>query len=213
MKSPALAKRALKANKPSGFTFGSIAKIKPRKPNEKPYTGILTEPWPKWRVLTPPTDEELDNLIDAKLEALFAHFGIESGSAFSGGGTNMAAAWADLAFRLARRHVPGFRGEPRRRGTPARRQSDDVTLMMNVELLRRREGSSERKAIKAIVDQALLSGTEEALRKRFYRAKVKFAPLSLLLDGLAAAKGNNSLVNLLQEALCGDEKETFLSPD
>jgi hypothetical protein len=138
--------------------------------------------------LTPPTDEELDNLIDAKLEALFAHFGIESG-------------------------VPGFRGEPRRRGTPARRQSDDVTLMMNVELLRRREGSSERKAIKAIVDQALLSGTEEALRKRFYRAKVKFAPLSLLLDGLAAAKGNNSLVNLLQEALCGDEKETFLSPD
>jgi hypothetical protein len=212
MKSPALAKRARKADNLSGFTFGSTAKTESRKPNEKPYTGILAEPLPKWTVLTLPTGEEFDNLIDTKFEALFAHFGIESGAALSGG-TSMAAAWAELAFRLARQHVPGFRREPRRRGTPARRQSDDITLMMNVELLRRRDGSTERKAIKAIVDQALLSGTEEALRKRFYRAKVKFAPLSWLLDGIAAAKGNNSLVNLLQEALCGDEKETFLSPD
>ena len=200
MKSPAPAKRALKADKPSGIAFGSVAKTESRKPNEKPYTGILAKPLPKWTVLTRPTDEELDGLIDAKLKALFAHFGIESGAAFSGG-PNMATPWADLAFRLACQHVPGFRREPRQRGTPARRQSDDVTLMMNVELLRRRDGCTERKAIRAIVDEALLSGTEEALRKRFYRAKVKFAALSLFLDRIAAATGNDSLVSILQDEL------------
>jgi hypothetical protein len=77
----------------------------PHKSDKKPYGGILAEPVPKYTALTPPADGEIDALIDAKMKALFAHYGLDSADAFEGG-PRTAAAWATLAWHLARQHVP-----------------------------------------------------------------------------------------------------------
>jgi hypothetical protein len=100
---------------------------------------------PKYTALTLPSDGEIDALIDTKMRALFAHYGLDSTDALEGG-PKMATAWANLAWHLARQHVPGFIGAPRGRGRPATRKQDDVTIVMHVELLKRRDGLSERKA-------------------------------------------------------------------
>lgn len=176
----------------------------------KPYTGILLEPMSKWTALTAPTDEELDALIDAKMKALFTHYGIDPAEAFEAG-PKTAAAWANLAWHLAREHVPGFSGPPRKRGKPATRKDDDVTLILHVQLLTRREGLSERQAINKIAAQDLVSGTEEALRQRYKRTKKQFIPVFLLFDKFAAAKGHDVLLRTLEESLSGDDKDTFLS--
>ena len=60
---------------------------------------------PQFTALTSPSDKELDTLIDMKLKALFAHYEINSTDAFEGG-PKMAPAWANLAWHLAREHVP-----------------------------------------------------------------------------------------------------------
>ncbi|MGH6847958.1 MAG: hypothetical protein ACREC0_11125 [Methylocella sp.] len=178
----------------------------------KPYTGILAQPMPKWTVLTRPTDEEVTALIDAKFKAVFANYEIDPTDAFEAG-PKMASAWANLAWHLAREHVPGFRGPPRGRGKPATRKSDDATLVIHVELLKRRDGLSDRKAIKRIAAQNLVSGTEQTLRQRYKRAKKLFESMSRLYDNFAAAKGRDALVRVMEESLSGDEKDTFLSPD
>jgi hypothetical protein len=182
------------------------------KPDKKPYTGILAEPMPKWTTLTTPTDEEVHTLIDAKLKALLAHYEIDPADAFEAG-PKLASAWANLAWCLAREHVPGFREPPRKRGLPAVRKFDDVTLVMHVELLKRRDGLSERKAIKMIAAQNIISGTEQTLLQRYKRAKTPFKPMSRMYDNIAAAKGSNVLVKIMEEALTGDDKDLFLSPD
>jgi hypothetical protein len=183
-----------------------------RKSDKKPYTGILAEPMPKFTILTRPTDEELAVLIDTKFKALFDHYEIESADAFEGG-PRMASAWANLAWHLARDHVPGFIGAPRGRGKPATRRADDVSLVMHVELLKRRDGLSERKAVKSIAERNLVSGSEEALLKRYKNAKPVFAPMVAMFDSLAAAaKGNDVFVRVMEESLFGDDKDTFLSP-
>jgi hypothetical protein len=175
---------------------------------QKSYLGILAEPMP---MLTWSTDEEVQALIDAKMAALFAHYGIEAADAFESG-PKMAATWANLAWHLAREHVPGFKGAPRKRGKPATRKSDDVTLAMHVELLKRRDGLSERKAIKQIAAQKLVSGTEDTLRQRYKRSKKKFAPMARLYDNFAAMKGRDTLVQIMEGSLSGDDKDTVLSP-
>jgi hypothetical protein len=189
------------------------------KSEKKPCAGILAQPMPKWTVLTRPTEEEVAALIDAKLKALFAHYEIDPAGAFEGGPkvasawANLACAWANLAWHLAREHVPGFSGPLRKRGRPATRKSDDVTLVMHVELLKRRDGLSDRAAIKKIAAQNLVSGTEQTLHQRYKRAKKQFVPMSRLYDIFAAAKGRDALVRVMEESLSGDDKDTFLSPD
>jgi hypothetical protein len=182
------------------------------KSNKKPYAGVLAEPMPQWTILTRPSDEEVAVLINGKLKALFVHYEIDSAGAFEGG-PNMASAWANLAWHLAREHIPGFSGPPRKRGKPATRKSDDVTLVMHVELLKRRDSMSNREAIKEIAAQNLVAGTEQTLHQRYKRAKKRFEPLSLMYDNAAAAIGRDAFVHAMEEALFGDDKETFLSPD
>jgi len=188
------------------------ARAQADKLSKKPYADILAQPMPKWTVLTGPTDEEYQALIDEKFKALFAHYEIDSEGAFDGG-PNMASAWANLAFRLAREHVPGFRGPPRLRGRPAERKFDDVTLVLRVELLTRRHGMSVIKAIGEITAQNLVAGTEMALLQRYKRAKDSFVPLSRMFDRVAEAKGHDVLVRILEESMSGDDKDIFLSPD
>jgi hypothetical protein len=84
---------------------------------------------------------------------------------------------------------------------------------MHVELLKRRDGLPDRKAIKKIAAQNLVSGTEQTLHQQYKRAKKQFVPMSRLYDNLAAAKGRDALVRIMQESLSGDDKDTFLSPD
>jgi hypothetical protein len=116
----------------------------PKLRRKSPYTGILAEPMPKHTVLTGPTDEELNALIDQKMRALLVHYEIDPSDAF-GPGPKMAAAWAQLAWRLAREHVPGFGAEPRRRGKPPTRKFDDTDLVLHVELRKRRDALSDRR--------------------------------------------------------------------
>src|SRR6266404_1797317 len=184
------------------------------KSDKKAYAGILAEPMPKCTALTGPTGEEIDALIDSKFKALFAHYEIDRAEAFAGC-PKMVVAWADLAWHLAREHVPGFSGPPRRPGRPATRKSDDVTLFMHVELLKRRDGLSERKAIKEIHSQNLVSGTEEVLLKRYNRAKPQFLFMSVVFDNVTDHPriGKDGFLCALEDALSGDEKETILSPD
>jgi hypothetical protein len=193
--------------------FNAMASMKkpPNKKEKKPYSGILAQPMPQWTILTPPMEGELAALIDKKFTALFAHYEIDATGAFEGGPT-MASAWANLAFHLAREHVPGFRGLPRKRGKPAARKPDDVTLVMHVELLTRRNRLSERKAIKEIAAQKIVLGNEAALLQRYKRAKQSFLPISRGFDNLAARIGHDALVSMLEESLYGDNKEIFLSP-
>jgi hypothetical protein len=172
---------------------------------DKAYSGILAEPMPKWTALTRPRDEEIDGIIDQKWKALFGHYGIDSSAAFEPGRPEMASAWANLAWHLARDHVPGFRGAPRKRGKPAIRRPDDVTLFMHVELLRRRDGLSDRKAIQKIAGRKLVSGTESALLQRYKRAKPQFRPMSIMFDNATAAIGQEGLVCSLE----GTKKKQF----
>jgi hypothetical protein len=184
----------------------------PRKSETKPYAGILAEPMPRYTALSPPADGEIGTLIDAKMKALFIHYDLDPTDGCEGA-PKMAAAWANLAWHLARQHVPGFAGMPRGRGKPPTRKEDDVTIVMHVELLKRRDGLSERKAIKCIANRNLVSGTEAALWKRYDRAKRKFNPMTRMFDKMTAVIGRDALVQTMEEAFSGDKKETFLSPD
>jgi hypothetical protein len=184
------------------------------KPTTKPYVGILAQPMPEWTALTRPTDDEFEAVINEKFKALFAHYEIDPTGAF-GDGPNMASVWANLAFHLAREHVPGFGGAPRKRGKPVapRKQLDDVTLVMRVELFTRRDRLSVRKAIGKIAAENLVLGTEQALQQRYKRAKGHFKPLSRMFDNIVAAKGHDAFVRVMEESISGDDKEIFLSPD
>lgn len=183
-----------------------------RKNIGKPYKGILAEPMPQWTVLTRPSDEEIDTLMNEKLRALFVHFEVGSTDMFEGG-PKMVSAWANLVWYMAREHVPGFQRALRKRGRPPTGQSDDVALNMHVELLKRRDGLSERKAIKTIACHNLVGGTEQSLLQRYKRAKKHFELLSQVFDNATAAIGREAFVQAMEEALSGDNKETFLSPD
>jgi hypothetical protein len=179
--------------------------------NARAYSGILAEPMPKWGALTQPPENEVDELIEEKWKALFAHYGLDPTDAFELG-PKKASAWANLAWHLARQHVPGFRHAPRKRGKPAERKSDDVTLFMHVELLKRRDRLSERKAIQIIASQNIVSGSE--------------APFCSVINGQKTCSARcpkcstEPRLLLAQTGLCprwrmrylGTKKETILSP-
>ena len=184
----------------------------PRKSPAKPYTGILVAPIPRQTVFTAPEDDpDLDSLLQEKWKALFTHYGLSFADAFDIGPKH-AVTWADLAWHLARDHVPGFRGAPRGRGKPATRKDDDITLAMHVDLFRRRDNLSDRKAIKAIAAQGLVSGSETALLQRYKRSKRQFAPLFRMFDNMAAVMGHDAAIQNMEASLFGDDKETILSP-
>ncbi len=180
-------------------------------PGTKPYEGILAESWPKFDMLSGPNERQIDELIEVKMKALFSHYKINPDDAFAPG-PKMAAAWADLAWHLARAHVPGFVGAKRGRGAPATRQSDDVSLFFRVNLLKIRDNLSDRAAIRAIVAHGVISGTEEALLKRYKNKKKEFEPLSKMFDKMAAQFGAGQLIQAIQEAIDGDGNDSILSP-
>lgn len=74
-------------------------------------------------------------------------------------------------------HVPGFNAAPRKRGKPATLTDEHVALAMHVDLIKRRDRLSDRKAIEVIVVQKLVSGSEQTLLKRYDRTKKLFAPM------------------------------------
>jgi hypothetical protein len=180
-------------------------------PGEKSYSGILAEPMPKWGALTRPSDKEVEELIDEKFKALFVHFNLDPADAYEIG-PKQASAWANLAWHLARQHLPGFKNAPRTRGRPAERKHDDISLFMHVELLRRRCGLSDRKAIQQIAAQNLVAGAEDALRKRYTNLKRPFRPIAEMFDRAASAIGSEAMVSSLEDALFGDEKEIISPP-
>jgi hypothetical protein len=185
--------------------------IMPNVNARKKYKGILAEPIPRWSVLTAPADDELRKLHDDKMKALFVHYELDPTDGFEFG-PKMAAAWANLAWQLARDHVPGFSAPPRKRGKPATLTDENVTLALHVELLKRRDGLSDRKAIERVATQNLVSGTGQALLQRYKRIKKLFAPMVRLFDNVAAAKGSDVIISIMDDVLCGDIKDRSLSP-
>ena len=175
----------------------------------KPYEGLLATPMPRRTALSGPTEEEFEALLDTKLKALFAHFELDPAEAFEAG-PKMASAWANLAYKLACQHVDGFKGAPARRGAPATRKQDDVVLVMHIELLKRRNGLSDRAAIRTIVEQKLVSGTFETLRKRYQNAKRVFEPISAMFDRMTFSIGKDRFLSALERALSGEEKNHFV---
>jgi hypothetical protein len=173
-------------------------------PKKKEYKGILAEPMRQWTLLTAPSDDELSALIDEKWKALFAHFDIDSSEAF-GFGPGKAAAWANLAWHLAREHVPGFAKPPRKRGKPPIHKDDDVTVALHIELFRRRDKLSDRRAIEKIVAEDVVPGSVEAILGRYKRKKKLFASVSRLFDNVAVSLGPDTVVELIQEALTEEE--------
>jgi hypothetical protein len=167
----------------------------------KAYEGILARPIPEWSALTAPTDEELRKLHDDKMKALFAHYELDPTDAFQFDPVKTAIAWSNLAWHLARDHVPGFSKPPRKRGKPATLTGENITLAMHVELLKRRDKLSDRKAIEAVATQKLVSGSEQALLQRYKRTKKLFAPMVVLFDNVAAAKGSDAFVSIMEDVL------------
>ncbi|UPJ55228.1 hypothetical protein [Bradyrhizobium sp. 192] len=165
------------------------------------YDGILAEPVPRWGLLTAPTDDELRKMHDEKMKALFVHYKLDPTDAFEFDPARTAIAWSKLAWHLARDHVPGFSEPPRKRGKPAKLTDENISLAMHVELLKRRDGLSDRKAITMIAAQKLIPGSEQALRQRYKRTKKSFVPMAVLFDNIVAAKGSNLVVSTLEEVL------------
>jgi hypothetical protein len=203
---------AIKVGENGARSLRQIKKVRRlRDASSKAYAGILLEPMPKWTALSAPSDGQLAELIDEKFRALFVHFGLDPTEAFRFG-PGKAAAWADLAWHLAREHVPGFKAAPRKRGAPPIHQEDNVKLAMHVELLKRRDGLSDRKAIERIASRNIVQGSVEALLGRYKRTKKAFAPMRVLFDNIASVKGADVLVGVMEEALGEDVKNTILSP-
>jgi hypothetical protein len=73
---------------------------------------------------------------------LFREFGIDPKSEDAG---------MHLAIALAERYKPGF-GPPRKRGRRREHDSDDIQLMLMVELLKHRNDFSVRKACEVIAE-------------------------------------------------------------
>jgi hypothetical protein len=167
----------------------------------KKYEGILAEPIPDWNTLTEPPEDELRKFYDDKMRALFAHYELDSADAFGFDSASTAIAWYKLAWSLARDHVPGFNAAPRKRGKPATLTEQNVTLAMHVDLIKRRDGLSDRKAIEAVVAQKLVSGSEQTLLKRYNRTKKLFAAMGRLFDNVAEAEGSDLLVSIMEDVL------------
>lgn len=188
---------------------------------QKEYGGILAEPLPR-RGIDGPSGNEYDALHDAKIVALFKHFGIipvpgvcaGKGSSITDSWRRLHAestAWMELALRLAHQHVPGFRtppSPPRKPGRPRERDQDDITLLLVVELLKRRDHLSIKAATKKIADAEIIKGAPETLRFRYNNRTVinshgenSLVPALELFQQLALRIGEDAFIKCLEDAL------------
>jgi hypothetical protein len=165
-------------------------------PNSEGYSGALAEPmYPPRLLMSPEKLAEWPIRRATKMLLLFDHFGIDPT------GDN---AWRDLAGALAARHVPGFRPPPEKPGRPMERLDDDVTLVLMVDLLKRRDRKSVRGAIRVVVEKNAIAGTVPTLLDRYKKA-VKKPALALIIGliGRVAEKHGEAVVVEILEATIG----------
>ena len=81
---------------------------------------------------------------------------------------NSGDAWMRLAIALAERYKPGF-GPPRKRGRRREHASDDIQLMLMVELLKHRDDFSVRKACAVIAQAGAIKERSKTLQERHKR--------------------------------------------
>jgi hypothetical protein len=164
------------------------------KPSDLSYTGPLAEPMcrPTW-LDSPETKDAWAIERSNKMLLLFKHFGV-----------NPLAenAWRDLAMALAERHVPGF-GSPRKRGRPREHQEEDMTLVLLVELLRRRDRVGVKAAIRKIADARIFNRTDETLLANHKKAAKEQAALLQFFERVAEGLGQPIFVQCLEDAVGG----------
>jgi|SRR5262249_15002102 len=170
----------------------------------KEYAGLLAHPMFPLHALSTDSDRCVWVMRRAlKTALLFKHFDINP---------NGEDAWQNLAIALAERHVPGFNPPPNKQGRPRERTNDDLTLLLLVELLKRRDGASDRAAIKKIATCKIMNGTFDTLRARYQRAK-RDKHLRVLLKTIVAVGSNERLVKALESGfgplLCPAGQETL----
>jgi len=164
------------------------------------YTGILAKPPPQWTALTRPPPEEVDALIDAKMKALLEHYQINPRDAFEVG-PRQVAAWADLAFALARAHVPGLRGAPKKQGRPPEQQAENFALFVLVELFKRRDGLSQTAAVRRIAKEGWVEGTTTALEQRYKRLSTPYREVSArMIDQMIERAGPEHAFAAMEES-------------
>jgi hypothetical protein len=158
----------------------------------KEYAGLLAQPMFPLHALSTATDESFWVMKRVfKTVLLFQHFDIDP---------NGRDAWQNLAIALAERHVPGFKPPPQKQGRPRERVNDDITLFLLIELLKRRDGVSDRAAIKKIAARKILNGAFETLRTRYQRAK-RDKHLGVLLKTIGGSVSNEQLVDALESGV------------
>ena len=96
--------------------------------------------------------------------------------------------WRKLALAVAERNEDGFK--LRGRGRP-KEHDDDPELILMVELLRRRDGLSVRRACKTIAEKGVLSGNPNSLYER-HKSLMK------------VRRGWPMLLQILEEQISGD---------
>jgi hypothetical protein len=146
-----------KRSKPS--QQGKLARAEDRHPPHDEYKGPLIDPLPDPSPLASEMERgEWQEKLNIRMRLLMQHFGIDPEDTF---------AWVKLASELARRHVPGFMPSGKKPGRPPER--DDVTLWFLFELLKRRDGLTDRAASEAIA----LACNEKSctIRRRYGRWK------------------------------------------
>jgi hypothetical protein len=177
------------------------------------YTGTLAEPLPQWTALTQPPPEEVGASIDAKMKALLEHYQINPRDAFEAG-PRQVAAWANLAFALAREHVPGLQGAPNKQGRPKKRQEDDLTLFLWVELLKRRDGLSQTAAVRRVAKEGWVDGKAETLKKRYEHLSAPYLVCARVIDRIIEGIGAERTFLMMQEALTDERTlEEFLGDE
>lgn len=166
------------------------------------YSGILAEPYPSWTALTAPSEAEQQAIIKERMDALMVHYGLDPTKA-TPDTPNFWTTWMNLAWLLARDHVPGFQGAPREPGRPSVRKGDDVTLWLHLELRRRRDGMSTAAAIRDVVASGGVRGSEAALLGRHKRSKKSLEPLGELIGRLEAKVGREAVIAAIEAGLSG----------
>ena len=164
------------------------------------YRGLLADPMRPLGMLSSPEEEGnwvLDQCVKTIL--LFQHFGIDP---------NAEDAWQKLAIGLARKHVPGFRPPRKTQGRPRERAQDAITLVMLVELLKRRDRLPVSSALQRIAEVGAIPGAYETLRtmhreasKRGAKQHKNLLPLVELLDRVAESIGDDRLIDSLDYAV------------
>jgi len=165
------------------------------------YPGILNKPIvlapPPGGLLTPLTHEDWaqyeKSIIDQHLRrrvALFAHYGITP---------DAPNCWRDLALRLAKDNVPGFRVQHRGRGRIKRPGGPfaDLHLCMDILRLSGARKFSVQRACELLSKRETYKGSKAGtLRRRFHAADSRVrhtARLAVLGELIATAAGDASI--------------------